>query len=146
MKLFRKLDVNKIVDSTISGIDKMKMTNEEKADHMAKVADAQTEFVKMTLNAKTPSSKARRMIAVALVSLYILLLLAAVIGYWFDKEYTEFILDIIKSNLSALVLMIMGFYFGGYMASTHLIKSFTETRDKRKQARIDRRHSKQDRE
>lgn len=139
MKLFSKLDVNKIVDSTISGIDKMAMTNEEKADHIAKVADAQTEFVKMTLNAKTPSSKARRMIAIALVGLYILLLLAAVIGYWFDKGYTEFILDIIKSNLSALVLMIMGFYFGGYMASTHLIKSFTQAKEERRKRREDRR-------
>ncbi|MBN2669989.1 MAG: hypothetical protein JXR60_12280 [Bacteroidales bacterium] len=120
-KFFTGKSVEKVIDGAISGIDKLVLTNEEKTDALKKVADAQAEFAKSMLNSNTVSSKARRGIAYAIVFTFLAMIIASAVLYKFDKDYSQFIFEMAKSELSVLVLMVMGFFFGGYMASTHLI-------------------------
>jgi len=120
-KLISGKSVDNAISGAISGIDKLVLTNEEKADALAKVADAQAEFAKSMLNSNTVSSKARRGLAFVIVAVFLLMLISSAILYKYDLEWSQFIFEMAKSELSMLVMMIMGFFFGGYMASTHLI-------------------------
>ena len=123
--------VDNIIDGAISGIDKMVLTKEEKVDALKKVADAQAEFAKSMLNSNTVSSRARRGIAYAIIFTFLAMLIASAAMYRYDAEWSKFIFNLAKSELSLLVMMVMGFFFGGYMASTHLIGTFTKKKKNR---------------
>lgn len=127
---FRRKDTSKIVEGAVSGIDRLFLSKEEKVDSMMKIADAQAEWVKSTLNSDTVSSKARRYIAVAVIFVFLAMLITSIAFYRTDKEYSMFIFDMAKSDISILVIMIAGFYFGGYMASTHILSGVSKRKNK----------------
>lgn len=127
----KKIDPQKLVDGAMSGIDKAFFTSEEKSEAAMKIMNAQSEFVKSSLNGSTVSSKTRRYIAVSIVGVFLLLLIWAAVVFTIDSEYSKFVLDL-AGKLSSLVLMVAGFYFGGYMVSNHFLKGFQKTKESRK--------------
>ena len=127
-KLISGKSVEHVIDGAISGIDKLVLTKEEKVEALQKVADAQAEFAKSMLNSNTVSSRARRGIAYAIIFTFLAMIIASATMYRYDVEWSKFIFNLAKSELSTLVLMVMGFFFGGYMASTHLIGTFTKNK------------------
>ena len=66
---------DQLVDGAIKGIDALFFTKEEKAQQSIKVADAQVEYLKTTLNENTARSLTRRYLAIAIIGVFLLLLL-----------------------------------------------------------------------
>ena len=130
LSIFNKLNPQKLVDSAVSGLDKSFFSKEEKTEQAMKIMDAQAEFVKSSLAASTVSSTTRRYIAVSIVVVFLLLVLTSASVYLIDKEYAKFIIDLLDQKLGTLVLMVAGFYFGGYMVSNHLIKGMDKNKKK----------------
>lgn len=129
MKFLSKINPQKLVDDAVNGIDKAFFSNEEKAGQAMKIMDAQAEFVKASLNGSTVSSKTRRYIAVSIVVVFLLLVLGTAVAYLLDKDYAEFLTELIDEKLGTLVLMVAGFYFGGYMISNHIIRGFKKDKN-----------------
>jgi len=128
-KLFNSQD---FVEKSLSGIDKAFFTKEEKSESAKKIMDAHTEFVKSSLAGSTVSSITRRYIAVAIMAVFLLLVLFAVVIYFFDKDYAGFVVQVIKEELGNLVLLVAGFYFGSYLISNHLLKGLGQVKEKSK--------------
>ncbi len=121
MGLFKgKINVQKTIDTAASGIDKLFFTNEEKADVSKGIADAQLEYLKSTVDENSTRSITRRYLSLAIVFVFLVLIIAAVVIRGFDKDYAQFVFETAK-ELNTLVLMVAGFFFGGYMISTKVI-------------------------
>ena len=85
-----KIKVGKLVEDVTSGVDKLFLTKEEKADYSKEQASNLAQFTKDTLSENTIRSKARRVIAFIIIG-------NAVFG-------------------STTVIMVLAFFFGGYYA------------------------------
>jgi hypothetical protein len=130
--LSKLVNSQKIIDASIQGIDASFFTKEEKSQAGAKIMEAHSEFVKSSLSGSTVSSITRRYIAVSIMAVFLLLVLFAVGIYFFDPDHAKFIIGILKDELSSLVLMVSGFYFGSYLISNHLLKGIGQVREKGK--------------
>ncbi len=105
----------KIVDSGISGIDKLFYTNQEKADYHLKF-----------LAAYEPFKLSQRLLALLVVGAYILVfLLAAGLMIWGgisgDATITKTSADLIKlenDSLGWAIITILAFYFAGGTVNT----------------------------
>lgn len=89
-----------IVDKASNAIDASLLTDEEKMQYFI-------EYQKATL----PQNVARRLLALMVVGLYLVLILACVVLYRIDQEYAQFIYDLAKATLLTPVTVIIGFYF-----------------------------------
>lgn len=116
-----KNTVDNIINSAVSGIDKMWFTNEEKSEITRDMANGLQDFVKQTLDESTARSRTRRIIAIMIMAVYLLLILAAVVAYAFNKDYASFILSII-GEMSTYALMVAGFFFGAHLLGRDLVK------------------------
>jgi len=125
-----KKNIGNIVNGAISGIDKLVLTKEEKAEAMFKIADAQAEFVKSQLNASTISSLTRRYISLAITIVFLGLSVTGVVAWKIDPLWANFIFDVLTGTLGTLMITVAAFYFGGYMFSNHLFKN--KEKDKKK--------------
>lgn len=96
-----------------AGIDKAWFTNEEKADYFLKY-----------LVATQPQNLARRLIALAVVGVWILLLLVAVAAYKFDPSFSTFVFEVIDQNVNTPFGIIVGFYF-----AAHLVRAIPGKKD-----------------
>lgn len=119
MRLFKGKQADQLVDSAIRGIDALFFTKEEKAQQSIKVADAQVEYLKTTLNENSARSLTRRYLALAIVGVFLLLIIASGIVYPIDHEYATFLFELVGA-LNTLVMMVAGFFFGAYMIGSHL--------------------------
>lgn len=87
-----------------AGLDKAWFTNEEKADAFLAY-----------LAATQPQNLARRLIAMAVVGLWALLIIMAVAFYKFDPGYSQFVFDVIDQNVNVPFGIIIGFYFAAHV-------------------------------
>ena len=117
MGLLGKIFGNKkIIDSAISGIDKMFYTNEEKADYHLSF-----------LKAYEPFKLAQRLIALIVIPTYLFVLLVAVgLMIYGSISETELIIktskeviSLINENLGWAVIAIIGFYFMGGVVDSY---------------------------
>lgn len=115
-----KKTVDKVVDGAISGIDKIFYTNEEKAEARRKLADGVQEFVQTTLNENTVRSKTRRVIAIMIMGVFLLLILGAAAAFPFDEGYSKFLFEIV-GDMSTFALMVAAFFFGAHMLGRDII-------------------------
>jgi hypothetical protein len=109
-----KIDAGKLVTDVSKGIDVLSFTKEERAQYNEKQAHNLAQFVKDTLSENTTRSKARRFIAIALIC-------NAIALSWFCIILSlkgipcKFIIDIFIDIFgSTSIVMILGFFFGGY--------------------------------
>lgn len=115
-----KKTVDKVVDGAISGIDKIFYTNEEKADARRKLAEGVQEFVKSTLDENTARSRTRRVIAIMIMGVFLILIIAAAVAYPFDEAYSNFLFEIV-GDMSTFALMVAAFFFGAHMLGRNII-------------------------
>lgn len=89
-----------LVDKASAAIDASVLTDEEKMQYFI-------EYQKATL----PQNVARRLLALMIVGVFLLLIIASVALFRIDQPYSQFIYDIAKNVLLAPVTVIIGFYF-----------------------------------
>lgn len=104
-----------VVNGAVAGLDKMFFTKEEKAEHQAKMSEW---FLKY-LEATQPQNLARRLIALIIVTLWALLVVAAVASYPLDPAFSTFVFDTLADVVMNPFLMVMGFYF-----AAHVLRSY----------------------
>jgi hypothetical protein len=100
-----------VVDGAVAGLDAIVFTEEEKSAASAKLGDW---FLKY-LAATQPQNLARRVIAVAIVALWIGLILLGVILRAFDEEFSAFVFRVLTEIVNAPFLTVMGFYFAAHI-------------------------------
>lgn len=103
---------NKATDGIISGLDKVKFTEEERADARQKAADSIVKIWGLFADENSERSKTRRELAklsfkVFLSLIFILMLMYKVDPAWCDKS----LLIVEKVTENTLFLMIAGAYF-----------------------------------
>lgn len=110
-------DINKIFDTVATGVDKLGLSSQEKAD-------STREFVKETLSENTERSRARRYIAKFLIYNYILVFWITVICIFFKAEIAKAIITTIDAyGLTYAFFTVLAFYFGGYYLGKFTPKS-----------------------
>lgn len=111
-----KIKVGKLVEDVTSGVDKLFLTEEEKNDYSKEQASNLAQFTKDTLEENTVRSKARRLIAILIITNAILTFWFCVILALLGYEY-KFVLEIFLAVFSSTsVIMVLAFFFGGYYA------------------------------
>lgn len=109
------LDVNNVFDKVSGGIDKLNFSNQERAGYNKEAADALALFTKETLNESTDRSRARRMIAIAITAVYMLMSICSMVMAMFSPDKAKLLLDVSSSlNLDTAFIMVLAFFFGGY--------------------------------
>jgi len=126
MGIFGKLlGSKKVVDSAISGMDKLVFTTEEKADYML-------DFLK----AYEPFKVAQRLIALIVLIPYLFIFLVSAMvmlygGLTDTQTATDVAKELMKFNVDTLnwiVITIVGFYFMG--GTINSFKSYTKIKRK----------------
>ena len=103
-----------LVNSAVSGADKLFYTKEEKAENAVKMS----EWFLRYLEASQPQNLARRFIALTVVGLWAVLILMGIIVYKIDLAYSEFVFSVLKDIVMNPFLIIMGFYFAAHVVRT----------------------------
>ena len=110
--------VEKIVDAGINGVDAMFYTDEEKAQHKAKMQELYFKFVEISANESTTQSVSRRMICLPVVYVWLALIIANVCASLFAPTLdTATISDTIK-QMNTPALAAIGFYVGRHLATS----------------------------
>ena len=111
---------SKVIDASINGLDKLYETTEEKNDFRMKIQEIHLRMVEVTANESTASSISRRMICLPVVYVWLILVLAKLLGVvWLDltAEQLEAIQDEIVS-VGPAALVAIGFYCGRHIANS----------------------------
>lgn len=112
--------VDKVVDGAISGIDKLFYTKEEQRDARAEIAKGVQDFVKNTLDESTARSRTRRVIAIMIMGVFMLLIVGASAAHPFNPEYSKFLFSVAES-ISTFALMVAAFFFGAHMLGRDIV-------------------------
>lgn len=124
MSIFSKLKPQKIVDTVFSGVDKAILSKEEMIDYTMKAVENNLEFVKLTMNEKSPRSITRRVIAIMVIGQYMLAFNVGLVGMisgWYEGKE---ILSLSTEAFEWAVISVVVFYFGNHMLNT-LIPKFS---------------------
>lgn len=100
-------NVDKVIDGAINGIDKAWYTEQERASHYS-------EYVKQQIDENSIRSRARRVLAFAILGTYLSLKVASVIVYKINTEYATH-LATQGDTLSTLALGVGAFYFAAHL-------------------------------
>ena len=104
---------DKIVDGTLSGIDAMWFTDEEKDKALQKRIETWLKIQEVLISENTAQSITRRIIAVTLLVVFSVLLLGAAGLYPLDPAWSAFLLSL-ADKMWEVVLLVAFFYFGYY--------------------------------
>ena len=140
----KKVDTEKVVNSAISGIDKLFYTNEEKADdvkysmeYRMKLGDAIAGFYSTTLSENSERSKFRRRVGLQIIWVYTLLTASVIAAHFFGtNEDVKFLIEIMKLWSFGFGSVIV-FLFGGYylnMAKPQISDFINNIKKKKKDA------------
>ena len=115
-RLFSKpIDSNKVIDFVAGAMDRINFTDQERAVHNLKMADAVAKFAAETLSESTDRSVTRRYLAIIIVTLYLVLVLGVIALAFFDPTRAKMVMDIMAGyHLTTAFIMILAFFFGGY--------------------------------
>ena len=100
----------KVVDAAIATGDALFFTDEEKSVANMKKLEWILAYMKTT----SGQNLARRLIAVGVVGLWVVLVLVAVVAGYFvrgDGSYSEWVFSIIRDAVKEPFMIIIGFYF-----------------------------------
>ncbi len=105
----------KVLDATVSGIDKLVYTEEEREDARSKFLDHWLELQKTLGEETSVRGVTRRIIALLCIGTYVGLSVASVAVWKFDKLYADFIWEVANAGqYGYITLTIVAFYFGPY--------------------------------
>ena len=115
-KLFKgRLDASEVFNTISNGVDKLAFTDQERAAMNLQIADKVAEYAKDTLAESTVRSYTRRFVSIAIVSVYLVLVLAAVVLSLFNAPNTANLLQFVTdSPLTTGFIMVLAFFYGGY--------------------------------
>jgi VIT1/CCC1 family predicted Fe2+/Mn2+ transporter len=115
-RLFSKaIESDKIIDFSLGALDRINFTNQERAEHNQKLADAVARFAQETLSESTDRSVTRRYLSVIIVTMYLVLVLGVIALAFFNPGKAKMIMEIMKEfYLTTGFIMILAFFFGGY--------------------------------
>lgn len=99
--------VDKVVDGVINGIDKAWYTDQERAEHYSA-------YVKQQIDENSIRSRARRVLAFAILGTYLGLKVASVIVYKINSDYATHLAEQ-GDSLSTLALGVGAFYFAAHL-------------------------------
>lgn len=106
---------NKLLDAFINTGDALFHTDEEKAANRAKSRDVQLDFIKTQHSENSLRSVARREISLLIIRSYVAMVWLTAVAYVCgDTKKAEFLFKLATVSFSTAVLMVLGFYFGGY--------------------------------
>jgi len=127
-----KVDVDNLVTSSVSAIDKLVLTKEEKLDSHIEIAGSCAKNVESTLSESTIRSKSRRYVSQAFTTVYLLLVIAYVVVSF--TTYPSFAIKemLTDKTMNSAMIMILAFYYGGYYAPS-LIESVKKKLSKRQE-------------
>ena len=120
MKLFDWLlagpkAAEKVLDATVSGLDKLVLTEEERHDMTLKAGEHWIELQKLLGEETTVRGMTRRILAVMCTGVYILLSVGSVVVWKFDKAWADFMWEVANAGqYGYITLTIIAFYFGPY--------------------------------
>jgi len=118
--------VGAVADTVKAGVgmlDNAFYTDQEKASNAIKFSDAWLQIQIATANENSIRSISRRLLAWAIMFVFLLLILAAAVLWGFDPKYSEFILKLISdTELGWLTVGVGIFYFGTFGVGTYLRK------------------------
>jgi len=107
---FSKSD--KIIDASISGIDAIFYTEEEKAVAKKELISLKTEQIRALGLGSSASSIARRFVAGVIISLFAIVVVVGLLLVVFRPEDLTNLIDFVKAvQLGACVMTVVGFYF-----------------------------------
>ena len=115
-RLFSKpMDPGKVIEFAAGAMDRINFTNQERAEHNIKMADAVSKYAAETLSESTDRSITRRYLALGIISLYIFLTILTIVLAFFDIEKAKLVQTIMADYyLTTAFIMILAFFFGGY--------------------------------
>lgn len=100
-------EMGKTVDAVIATGDALFYTDEEKAQG----AQLQLDWYIKYLDATQSQNVARRLIAVMVTCLFVLLVIISVVVWPFSSAYSTFVFDLLSTTVAVPFTVIMGFYF-----------------------------------
>lgn len=106
----------KVLDGTIAGIDKLFYTEEEKSDAKAKYLEMWLKLQEMLGEETSIRGMTRRILAVMVVGVYVLLSLFSVAVWKWDQAYADFVWEVANAGQYGwMTLTVVVFYFGPYV-------------------------------
>ena len=113
------LDVGKkVAFGLMDGVDHLKFTSEEQAEHNLKSSGVVLGFWDRFAKENTIQSRTRRALAIGSFQVYFFLILVSVVVYRFDEDLSMYILQIVK-YLAWLMPMIAAASFVPYQICKH---------------------------
>ena len=109
--------VDKIVSAGINGVDAMFYTDEEKAQHRAKMQELYFKFVEVSATESTAQSISRRMICLPVVYTWLILVVLNVALTVFMPELDATAILETISYMNTPALASIGFYVGRHLVS-----------------------------
>ena len=109
--------VDKIVSAGINGVDAMFYTDEEKAQHRAKMQELYFKFVEISATESTAQSISRRMICLPVVYTWLILVVLNVALTVFMPELDATAILETISYMNTPALASIGFYIGRHLAA-----------------------------
>lgn len=108
-KLTGGVSLDKLVDKISSGVDGAIFSNEERAEIFM-------EYYKLTLNENSIRSKTRRLIAILIISVYLLAFILVIALALMKIEEVNNIKDIVNEfRMNDAFMLVCSFFFGSYM-------------------------------
>lgn len=116
--------INNVTDHVASGLDKLFFTDQERAQISMETAQLHLKLIETTMNESSIRSITRRVLAWAIMLIFLLLIISCA-GVWkFDQEWAKFIFQC-AGQLYELVLLVAFFYFG-YFAVSSVVRKVKE--------------------
>jgi hypothetical protein len=126
--------IDKVADGLFSGIDKLKLTEEEKLDYAAAAGKQWLEVQKVLAQENTARTLTRRYIAVAVMYSWLFLVLACFALGFYEALATPALnasvqlLTLLGSVMGATVITIIVFYFGPSAVTSFFQKKDEKTK------------------
>lgn len=109
-------NVMKVAGGIGGWIDGQKFTEQEQAEHSAKMVEHFDSFMKSTVAENTQRSRTRRDLAIWIIRTEIGLLVASVIAFKLDKPLAEYMYQVATdSPMGYLTLGVGAFFFGAHI-------------------------------
>ncbi len=105
----------RVLDAGVRGIDALVYTDEEKAVAKQKLLDGWLQLQKDMGEETTVRAVTRRILAILIIVPFVFLVLSAAVAYFFDPQYTQFLIDLADGQFGIMALAVTCFYFGPYM-------------------------------
>ncbi len=104
---------NKVVDAAVDGLDALVFTDEEKSRAGQKILDFKLKW----LTATSGQNVARRVIAIAIVALWVATIVLAIgLQLLGATEKSDFVFLTLKDVINTPFMVVIGFYFAAHLA------------------------------